>query len=168
MRNSPFLDEVIPVARSKPLTHLTVERDGYTVSTDPSRLNVEAIHRYLSQDSYWAADIPLEVLKRSIEGSICFGIYEGNSQVGFGRVITDRATFAYLGDVFVLESHRGRGLSRFLMECILGHPDLQGLRRFLLVTKDAHGVYAPFGFTPVADPSGIMHIHRPNIYRTES
>lgn len=150
------------------MTHLTVERAGFTVSTDPSRLNVERIYHYLSRDSYWAADLPLEVLKRSIANSICFGVYEGDAQVGFARVITDRATFAYLGDVFVLPSHRGRGLSKFLMECVVSHPDLQGLRRFLLVTRDAHGVYAPFGFTPVADATGFMHIHRPDVYRAES
>jgi GNAT superfamily N-acetyltransferase len=150
------------------LTHLTVERDGFTVSTDPSRLNVERIHRYLCQDSYWAAGLPIEVLNRSIANSICFGVYDGDAQVGFARVITDRATFAYLGDVFVLPSHRGRGLSKFLMECVVSHPDLQGLRRFLLVTRDAHGVYVPFGFTPVADASGFMHLHRPDVYRAES
>jgi len=141
-------------------------RGGFRISTDPARLDLGLIHGFLS-GSYWARGIPREVVERSVRGSLCFGLYEeGGSQVGFARVITDRATFAYLADVFVLESQRGRGLSKWLLERILAHPDLQGLRRFLLGTKDAHGLYARFGFAPPKDPSLWMEIFRPDAYRT--
>jgi len=127
------------------------ERGDYIISTDPARIDLAEVHRYLSQ-SYWAPGIPKEVIARSVAGSLTFGVYRGAEQVGFARVITDRATFAYLADVYVLEAHRGRGLARWLMEVIRGHPELQGLRRWLLATRDAHGLYAQFGFTPVARP----------------
>jgi GNAT superfamily N-acetyltransferase len=143
---------------------LEVDRDGYTISTDPSRLDLPAVHRFLST-SYWAPGLPMEVLARAVAGSLCFGIYRGNEQAGFARIVTDRATFAYLCDVFVVEEHRGRGLSKWLMEVITAHPDLQGLRRFMLVTRDAHGLYERFGFRPPARPEGHMEIHRPDVYR---
>jgi GNAT superfamily N-acetyltransferase len=147
------------------MEHQTRERNGFAVSTDPARLDLGVIHAYLSQESYWAAGIPRGVLERAVAGSLNFGVYDGaGRQVGFARVVTDRATFAYLCDVFVLPSHRGRGLSKWLLECVVSHPDLQGLRRFVLVTKDAHALYRQFGFTPVADPTGYMHVHRPNPY----
>jgi GNAT superfamily N-acetyltransferase len=127
------------------------------------------IHDYLSRESYWAAGIPRDVLERAVAGSLCFGVYdEAGRQVGFARVVTDRATFAYLCDVFVLPSHRGRGLSKWMMECVVAQPDLQGLRRFVLVTRDAHRLYERCGFTPVADPTGYMHIHRPDPYAGRS
>jgi GNAT superfamily N-acetyltransferase len=138
-------------------------RDEFTISTDPARLDVAAIHAYLTR-SYWAAGIPPEVVRRSIEGSLCFGVYRGADQVGFARVVTDRATFGYLADVYVLEAHRGHGLGQWLMEFILEHPDLQGLRRFMLVTRDAHGLYSKYGFTPTAHPERIMEIARPWLY----
>ncbi len=148
------------------MQHQTDRRGDFTISTDPACLDLDVIHRYLSEDSFWAAGIPREVLERAIAGSLCFGVYDGGKQIGFARVVTDAATFAYLCDVFVLKPYRGRGLSKWLMECVIAHPALQGLRRFVLVTKDAHGLYEKFGFTPLADPSGYMHIHDPSVYQT--
>jgi GNAT superfamily N-acetyltransferase len=150
------------------MLHHQFQLGEFTVSTDPACLDFDVIHRYLSQESFWAREIPRDILQRAIEGSLCFGVYDGGKQIGFARVVTDEATFAYLCDVFVLESHRGRGLSKWLMECIIAHPSLQGLRRFVLVTKDAHGLYRRFGFTPLADPAAYMHIHNPHVYQTEN
>jgi GNAT superfamily N-acetyltransferase len=146
--------------------HEEWHRDGLTISTDPARLDLDLIQGFLSA-SYWAPGIPREVVARSIEHSLCFGIYEGARQVGFARVITDRATFGYLGDVFVLESHRGRGLSRWLMECVHAHPELQGFRRWVLLTRDAHGLYAQHGWTPIANPDRYMERWTPDVYRRE-
>ena len=143
--------------------HEEWRRGPFTISTDPARLDLDVVHGFLTT-SYWAGGIPREVVRRSIEGAIAFGIFEGGAQVGFARVITDRATFAYLADVFVLEGWRGRGLSRWLMECIVAHPDLQGLRRWMLATRDAHGLYAKFGFTPLASPERWMHRWDPEVY----
>jgi GNAT superfamily N-acetyltransferase len=142
---------------------IEVERDGYTVSTDPGRLDLAAVHRFLST-SYWSPGLTFEVLTRAVAGSLCFGLYHDSEQVGFARVITDRATFAYLCDVYVVESHRRRGLGRWLMEVVTRHPSLQGLRRFVLVTRDAHALYEQFGFRPLARPEGYMEIHRPDVY----
>lgn len=143
-------------------------RGEYAVSDDPSRLDLGVVHGYLSR-SYWAAGIPRETVARSMAGSLCFGIYHGGpageGQVGFARVVTDRATFAYLADVFVLEEHRGRGLARWLMEVIVAHPELQGLRRWSLVTRDAHELYRPFGFREVAAPELHMERLDPGAYR---
>src|SRR5262249_49982616 len=133
----------------------TYHRDNYSVSTDKSRLDLDLIHDFLSH-SYWSPNVPRSVVERGIQHSICFGVYDGTAQVGFARVITDQASFAYLADVFIVESHRGRGLSKWMLECILDHPALQGLRRFLLATKDAHGLYAQFGFTPLTSPERWM------------
>jgi len=139
-------------------------RSEYTLSFDTGRLDVGAIHAYLSL-SYWAEGIPIEVVRRSIPASLCVGVYhESDGQVAFARVITDRATFAYLCDVYVLEAHRERGLAKWMMEAIVAHPDLQGLRRFMLVTRDAHELYRPFGFTEPANPNRYMEIARPGIY----
>jgi ribosomal protein S18 acetylase RimI-like enzyme len=142
---------------------IEAERNGYRLSTDPGRLDLVAVHRFLST-SYWAPGLPLEVLTRAVAGSLCFGVYHGREQVGFARVVTDQATFAYLCDVYVLEEHRDRGLGRWLMEAVTGHPSLQGLRRFVLITRDAHGLYERFGFRPLARPEGYMEVHRPNVY----
>jgi GNAT superfamily N-acetyltransferase len=142
---------------------MDLERDGFRVSDDAGLLDLELIHGFL-RGSYWAAGIPREIMERSLRGSLCFGLYEGPAQVGFARCITDRATYAYLADVFVLPSHRGRGLSKWLMECILAHPDLQGLRRWNLVTRDAHGLYAQFGFVPPRNPERYMEKLEPDIY----
>ncbi|MCK9686321.1 GNAT family N-acetyltransferase [Scleromatobacter humisilvae] len=132
----------------------------YDISTDPSRLQLEAIHATLTR-SYWSPGVPMEVVARAIANSMCFGLYLGDAQVGFARVVTDKASFAYLADVYVLEAHRGQGLSKRLVETILAHPELQGLRRFLLATKDAHGLYAQYGFKPLAAPDRMMEIRIP-------
>lgn len=139
-------------------------QDRLLISTDPARLDARAVHAYLTR-SYWAPGIPLETVERSIKGAMCFGVYDDGAQVGFARVITDRVTFAYLADVYILESHQGRGLGKWLMRVIMAHPDLQGLRRFSLATRDAHGLYAQFGFTPLRAPERHMEIARPDIYR---
>lgn len=138
-------------------------RDGFIVSTDPDRLDVDAIHAFLTT-SYWAAGISRDLVARALRGSLGFGLYEGADQVGLARVVTDSATFAYLCDVYVLPARRGRGLGRWLVQCVLDHPDLAGLRRFSLVTRDAHEVYRPFGFTALAHPERHMEIVRPGIY----
>ena len=129
----------------------------YDISTDPSRFQLDAIHAYLTR-SYWSPGVPRDVVARAIANSMCFGIYLGEAQVGFARVVTDKASFAYLADVYVLEAHRGQGLSKRLVETIQAHPDLQGLRRFLLATMDAHGLYARFGFRPLAAPERMMEM----------
>ena len=139
-------------------------RGEFLISTDPARLDLDVIHGFLT-NCYWAKGIPLDLVARSIERSLCFGIYDGNgAQIGFARVITDFATIAYLGDVFVLESHRGRGLSKWMMECITQHSALQGLRRWILLTRDAHQLYAKFGFTPLKSAERYMELHRPDVY----
>ena len=139
------------------------KRGGLTISTDRSRLDRGAIHEFL-RGSYWASGIPREVLDRAIDNSLCFGVYDGDRLVGFARVITDFATFAYLSDVFVLESHRGRGLATWFMESVLSHPDLQNLRRWMLATADAHGLYRKVGFTPLSKPERIMEKLLANAY----
>ena len=138
-------------------------REGYTISTDPRHLDVGAVHRYLSGESYWAAGVPRRTLEKAIAGSLNFGLYAGEpggTLAGYARVVTDRATFAWLCDVFVLPAHRGRGLGVWLMEVVMAHPDLQELRNFLLATRDAHGLYARFGFTPLEEPARWMAIRR--------
>lgn len=139
-------------------------RGEYLISTDPARLDLNAIHAFLT-NCYWAKGIPRELVERSIKHSLCFGIYHvSGGQVGFARVISDFASIAYLGDVFVLEPYRGRGLSKWMMECIMQHPDLQGLRRWILLTRDAHDLYAKFGFTPLKSADRYMELHRPDVY----
>jgi GNAT superfamily N-acetyltransferase len=139
-------------------------RGEFLISTDRSRLNLDVIHGFLTS-CYWAKGIPRDVVARSIAHSLCFGVYDGSgAQVGFARVVSDFATVAYLGDVFILESHRGRGLSKWMMECITQHPALQNLRRWILLTRDAHALYAKVGFTPVKAPERYMELHRPDIY----
>jgi GNAT superfamily N-acetyltransferase len=161
----------------------------FLISTDRARLDLDLIHGFLT-GCYWAKGIPRDVVARSIEHSLCFGIYDGSGeksprpakdarpfddaqgrhgapasvQVGFARVVSDFATVAYLGDVFILEPYRGRGLSKWLMECIMQHPALQGLRRWILLTRDAHGLYSQFGFTPLKSPERYMELHRPDVY----
>ncbi|MDZ4864040.1 MAG: GNAT family N-acetyltransferase [Gemmatimonadota bacterium] len=138
-------------------------RDTFQVSTDPARLDLDAIHAYLTA-SYWAEGIPRELVARSLDGSLAFGLYDAERQIGLARVITDRATFAYLCDVYVLEEYRGLKLGVWLMECVVAHPDLQGLRRVILATRDAHAFYARFGFTPPARPQALMEIMKPGLY----
>lgn len=150
--------------------HTVVEeaKNNFTISTDKTKLDIDAIHQYIGGESYWAHGIPLDVLKKSIENSMCFGIYDGSKQIGFARVITDCSTFAYLADVYVLEAYRGKGLSKWLMEFIMNHPYLQGLRRYMLATKDAHGLYLQYGFRPLANPENIMEIRNADIYKQQN
>ena len=133
------------------------------VDTNRERLDLELIHEFLV-GSYWARGMPREVLRRAIAQSLCFGVYVDNRQVGFARVVTDSATFGYLSDVFIIESHRGMGLSKVLMTAITRHSDLQGFRRWLLGTRDAHALYAQYGFTPLAAPARFMERHDPDVY----
>jgi GNAT superfamily N-acetyltransferase len=140
-----------------------VQSCQYEISSDASRLDIALIHNFLGS-SYWAQKIPLHVVEKSIKHSLCFGAFYSGRQVGFARVITDYATFGYVADVFVIPEHRGRGVARRLMRAILQHPELQGLRRLLLATRDAHGLYAQFGFQPLANPEYFMTIHNPNRY----
>ena len=137
-----------------------VQQNEFCISSDKHKLDITVIHDYLSKESYWAKNIPFAIVQRSIEGSYCFGLYVTENsitkQVGFARVVTDCATFGYLADVFVLESYRGKGLSKWLMKTIMDCPDLQGLRRWLLATKDAHGLYLQFGFSALDKPERVM------------
>jgi GNAT superfamily N-acetyltransferase len=146
---------------------IEVVQGEYTISTDRARIDVAAVHDFLSK-TYWSPGIPVDVVRRGIAGAICFGIYHGRDQVGFARVITDLATYAYLSDVYVLESHRGRGLAKWMMEVVMAHPSLQGLRRFALSTRDAHSLYEQFGFRLVANPERQMEIMRRDVYLQSS
>ena len=139
----------------------------YEITCDKRRLDIEGIHSFLAQ-SYWSPGIPRAVVERAIANSLCFAIFCEDRQVGFARVITDKATFAFLADVYVLPEHRGKGLSKRLVEQVIQHPDLQGLRRMLLGTLDAHGLYERFGFRPLAAPERMMEIHNPGIYSNDS
>jgi GNAT superfamily N-acetyltransferase len=146
---------------------IEVRREDYVISTNPARLDAQAIHAYLTS-SYWARGIPLATVEKSLRGSLCFGLYHGAEQVGLARVISDFATYAYLCDVYIVESHRGAGLGKWLMETVVSHPALQGLRRFTLATRDAHGLYRQFGFLPLAEPDRHMEISVPDIYGPSS
>ena len=136
-------------------------KKGFSISTDKSLLDFEMIYHYLDKDSYWAQGIPQDKLSKAIENSICFGVYKENKQVGLARVVTDGATFAYLCDVFILPHYRGMGLSKWLIQTVIGHPELQSLRRWLLATADAHGLYKQFGFTGFSRPERWMEIFAP-------
>jgi GNAT superfamily N-acetyltransferase len=136
---------------------------AYEVTSDVARLDVRAIHAFLAT-SYWSPGVPLSVVQRAVDNSVCFGVLCDGEQVAFARVVTDKATFGYLADVYVLEAHRGRGLSHKMLEAIKAHPDLQGLRRMLLATRDAHGLYRQYGFRPLAAPDRLMEIHVPDVY----
>jgi N-acetylglutamate synthase-like GNAT family acetyltransferase len=135
----------------------------YELTADPARLDVDAIHAFLSK-TYWSPGIPRHLVQRAIDNSLCFGILLQGKQVAFARLVTDKTTFAYLADVYVLEEHRGKGLARRMMEAIKAHPELQGLRRMMLATRDAHDLYAKFGFKPLAAPDRMMELHVPNAY----
>ena len=139
------------------------QRGEYTISTDPSRLDIDLIHDFISNHSYWGSGRSRDVVLRSIENSMAFGVYHRDRQVGFARIVTDYATFAWVADVFVVPEHRGRGLSKWLMEVIVAHPKLQGFRRWVLATKDAHGVYKKFGFTELRRPERWMERPDPNM-----
>jgi len=136
-----------------------------TFTFDTAQMDVSAIHSFLSQ-TYWSPGIPLEVVRRAMAGSLCVGVLQDGQQIAFARLVTDRVTFAYLADVYVLPEHRGRGLSRSMLQRLFDHPDVQGLRRIMLATRDAHGLYAQFGFAPLAAPDRFMERHRPQVYQT--
>jgi N-acetylglutamate synthase-like GNAT family acetyltransferase len=138
---------------------------GLLFSTDKKRIDLDVVYLFLSK-SYWAKGIPRETVARSIRNSLCFGVYKRGKQVGFARVISDYATYAYIGDVFVVEAYRGEGVGQRLMKWIMEHPNLQGLRRWSLVTRDAHGLYSRFGFTPLKSPERHMEIHNANVYNS--
>ena len=148
------------------MTIADILKEGYLISTDPARLDISMIHQYLAEESYWAKKIPVGVVQKSIANSFCFGVYHHDKQIGLARLVTDKATFAYLCDVFILEEHRGKGLSKWLLTTIHAHPDMQGLRRWMLGTKDAHGLYAQFGWTslPEEQVSRFMQLHKPDVY----
>jgi GNAT superfamily N-acetyltransferase len=141
--------------------------DDYTISTDKARLDLAVIHDFLSH-SYWAEDVPLAIVQKSIQNSLCFGIYHQGRQVGFARAISDYTTYAYLADVFVLENHRGHGLGKWLIQSILSHPELQGLRRWALATRDAQGLYAQFGFKTVEKPENEMLLRPSKPYKKDA
>ena len=139
-------------------------KNNFIISTDKSKLDINIIFDYLT-NSYWAEGIPLETVKTSIANSVCFGIYENNKQIGFARVITDKATIGYIGDVFILESHQGKGLSKWLMECIMNHPELQIFRRWVLLTRDAHELYRKYGFKQLSKPEHYMELTNHDVYK---
>lgn len=152
---------------------LAAEKEGFEISTDKSRLDIQTIHDYLSKESYWAKNIPLELVQKSMDGSVCFGIYHNTAgllagrQVGFARMITDAATFGYLADVFIIKEYRGKGFGRWLMETIISYPDFQPLRRWMLATRDALELYKPFGFTELDNPERIMEKLKTNPYPSD-
>jgi GNAT superfamily N-acetyltransferase len=139
-------------------------KNNFSISTDKNKLDLNYIHQFLTE-SYWAEGIPIEIVQRSVEGAMCFGVYDRENQIGFARVITDKATFGYLADVFIDPNYRGKGLSKWLMETIMNHPDLQGFRSWQLATRDAHGLYEKFGFKPLDNPERIMRKAVLDIYK---
>ena len=143
-----------------PYTH-----GDYSITTDRDKLDISVIHDFLSNHSHWAMGIPIETVKKSIDHSLCFGLFHGDKQIGYARVITDYATIAYLGDVFVLPEYRGRGLSKWLMEVVMAYPDVQGLRRWVLLTSDAHGLYEKTGWRRIPKPELYMEWHDPDVYK---
>ncbi|PST82098.1 GNAT family N-acetyltransferase [Pedobacter yulinensis] len=146
---------------------MEIRENDYIFSDDQQLIDLLYVHQYLSKEAYWSADIPLSVVKKSINNSLCFGIYRDNKQVGFARWITDKATFAYLCDVFVDQAHRGAGLSKKLMSFMIFHPDLQGLRRYMLATRDAHGLYEQFGFRSLENADQFMAISVKDVYKKQ-
>lgn len=149
------------------LEYFTQTKGDFLISTDPALIDIDIVHHYLSKESYWAENIPKSIVEKAIQNSLCFGVYYQKSQIGFARIMTDKATFAYLADVFILPSEQSKGLGKWLMQVIHQHPELQGLRRWLLTTKDAHGLYKHFGWQPITDDlrNRLMTINKPNIYK---
>jgi GNAT superfamily N-acetyltransferase len=143
---------------------MQLTRDNFTIDTDKKRLQFDVIQRFLEDESYWANRRTPEQTKTAIENSICFGLYDDDTQIGFARVVSDQSTFAYLGDVFILPEYRGRGLSKWLMQAVIDHPDLQGLRRWVLATRDAHGLYEQYGFGILVHPDRWMERCAPDAY----
>jgi N-acetylglutamate synthase-like GNAT family acetyltransferase len=146
------------------MNYLEWKKGDFHISTDKERLDIDTIHSFLSR-SYWAQGIPRAIVEQSIANALCFGVYHQDVQIGFARVISDYTTFAYISDVFILENHRNQGLSKWLVQCMLEHPDVQGLRRWLLVTLDAQGLYQQFGFRPLQHPETFMEIHDLDMYK---
>jgi GNAT superfamily N-acetyltransferase len=142
-----------------------INEGGVLISDDKKLLDRALIHGFLSKHSYWAKGVPVEIVNRSIEHSLCLGIYQADRQIGFARVVTDFATFAWLADVFIVEEQRGFGVGKKLVAAVVAHPQLQGLRRFMLGTADAHGLYQQFGFEPLKQVERFMEIHQPNPYK---
>ncbi|NKI30436.1 GNAT family N-acetyltransferase [Croceivirga thetidis] len=142
----------------------SLQKDEFLISTDKSKLDINAIHDFLSTKAYWCLNIPKEKVAMSIENSLCFGLFETHKQIGFARIITDFSTIAYLGDVYILEAYRGKGLSKWLLETIMNFSELQGLRRWILLTGDAHELYRKYGWTDLADSSKWMEFHNKNVY----
>jgi GNAT superfamily N-acetyltransferase len=138
----------------------------FTVTDKREDLDIETIHNFL-RESYWAKGIPRSVVEKAVNNSLCFGLYHNSKHIGFGRAVSDQATFAYLADVFVVPAYRGRGLGKWLVSCVLAHPELQGLRRWLLATLDAHGLYEQNGFVALRKPEWFMEINEPDIYQRE-
>lgn len=136
---------------------------GLTYTFDPAAFDATAIHAFLAS-TYWSPNVPRDVVERAIAGSLCIGVLDDGRQIGFARLVTDRATFAYLADVFVIPDYRGKGISQTMLERLFAHPDVQGLRRMMLATRDAHGLYEKFGFKPLAAPDRFMEVHRPRVY----
>ena len=143
---------------------MQINHNDYYVSTDKTKMDLPLTHTWLSTEAYWCLNIPFATFRRSVENSLCFGVFQGDRQAGFARVISDYATIAYLGDVFIFPEHRGKGLSKLLMKEIMAHPDLQGLRRWILLTGDAHELYRQFGWSPIPKPELYMEIANPNVY----
>jgi GNAT superfamily N-acetyltransferase len=149
------------------MDNITVYKDDYCISTNRAKLDVNAIHNFLSTQSYWCQNIPVETVIKSIDNSLNFGLYYEDQQIGFARIISDFSTMAYLADVYVLPEHRGKGLSKWMMQVIMSHPELQGLRRWMLLTADAHGLYKQFGWKEIANPDRYMELHNKNIYQKD-
>lgn len=144
---------------------ITETRGDFTITTDNTKLNLQTIHDFLSLESYWGKNIPVKTVKKALDNSLNFGLFHGDKQIGYARVVSDYATIAYLGDVFVLSEYRGQGLSKWLMEKIIMHPDLQGLRRWILLTADAHELYRKYGWTNIKNPEKWMEKHDPDVYK---
>ena len=148
------------------MNNLTIYKDDCCISTDKSKLDLKAVHHFLATQSYWCLNIPFEKVATAAANSLCFGLYCKDQQIGYARIITDYATVAYLGDVYVLPEFRGRGLSKWLLQTIMSYPELQGLRRWILATRDAHGLYQQFGWQPFANPEKWMEVHHKDVYAT--
>ena len=147
------------------MQNITIYKDGFCISTNKSRLDISAIHHFLSTEAYWSLNIPFETVKKSIDHSLNFGLYHNEQQIGFARIISDFSTIAYLGDVYVLPEFRGLGLSKWLMETITSFPELQGLRRWILLTGDAHGLYKQFGWKDISNHERWMELHNKDVYK---
>lgn len=146
--------------------HIITEKKGsFLITTDKSKMDLKVIHNFLANESYWSQNIPFDTFRRSVDNSLSFGLFYTQQQIGFARVVTDYATIAYLGDVFVLKEFRGHGLSKWLMEKVMTHPDLQSLRRWILLTRDAHELYKKYGWTSITKPERWMEKHNPDVYK---